>query len=268
MASVAIRTATVSDGRAAYGAGGAVTLLSGTDEEAEETIVKGAALPDRDEREARRVVDAAVYETLLIEDGRVRLAERHLARLARTGVPERVLREVAAGKLARACRAAGRPTVVRVDVAADGTVTSATRRRSPRRRCGCCRSWATTRERPARAEAGRPLVGRRAGGGRGGGLDEPLLLSPRASWARRAAPTSSWWPGTALSRGAQGLLPGVTRSWLLDRERVATRIVRLDELLAGDITTAGRGVVRVAAIGDVELADDPRAERQQAWRAL
>ncbi len=39
-ASIAIRTATVSEGRASYGAGGAVTLLSDADEEAEETVVK------------------------------------------------------------------------------------------------------------------------------------------------------------------------------------------------------------------------------------
>ena len=39
-ASIAIRTATVADGEARYGAGGAVTLLSDPAEEAEETIVK------------------------------------------------------------------------------------------------------------------------------------------------------------------------------------------------------------------------------------
>ncbi len=39
-ASIAIRTATVTDGVARYGAGGAVTLLSDADEEAEETIIK------------------------------------------------------------------------------------------------------------------------------------------------------------------------------------------------------------------------------------
>ena len=40
VASIAIRTATVADGRARYGCGGAVTLLSDPDEEAEETLVK------------------------------------------------------------------------------------------------------------------------------------------------------------------------------------------------------------------------------------
>ena len=39
-ASIAIRTAVVSDGEARYGAGGAVTLLSDPAEEAEETLVK------------------------------------------------------------------------------------------------------------------------------------------------------------------------------------------------------------------------------------
>ena len=40
IASIAIRTATVQDGRARYGTGGAVTLLSDAAEEAEETMVK------------------------------------------------------------------------------------------------------------------------------------------------------------------------------------------------------------------------------------
>jgi anthranilate/para-aminobenzoate synthase component I len=40
VASIAIRTATVADGRARYGCGGAVTLLSDPDDEAEETLVK------------------------------------------------------------------------------------------------------------------------------------------------------------------------------------------------------------------------------------
>jgi anthranilate/para-aminobenzoate synthase component I len=40
VASIAIRTATVHDGHARYGAGGAVTLLSDAAEEAEETMVK------------------------------------------------------------------------------------------------------------------------------------------------------------------------------------------------------------------------------------
>ena len=57
VASIAIRTATVSDGRARYGAGGAVTLLSDADEEAEETMVKARPFLDRHEREARGVVE-------------------------------------------------------------------------------------------------------------------------------------------------------------------------------------------------------------------
>jgi para-aminobenzoate synthetase len=40
IASIAIRTATVLGGRARYGTGGAVTLLSDAAEEAEETMVK------------------------------------------------------------------------------------------------------------------------------------------------------------------------------------------------------------------------------------
>jgi branched-chain amino acid aminotransferase len=221
------------------------------------------------------VVDAALYETVLVEDGRVRLPERHLARLGRAGVRDAVLREVAA-ELGRVCRAVDVPTVVRVDVAADGTVTSATRAPKPttpvrllpvaaydpndrtREQKRADRSWAAGPEAEAAAA----------------GYDEPLLVSPgdlvaETSRANLVLVTAD---GELVTPGAQGLLPGVTRSWLLERERVATRIVRLDELLgarAAFLTTAGRGVVRVAAVGDVALGDDPRiAELQAAWRAL
>ena len=111
VASIAIRTATVAEGRAALRGGrrGDAALRSPTRRRRRRR--QGAALPDRDEREARGVVDAALYETLLIEDGRVRLAERHLARLGRAGVPERVLREVAGGAGARLPRrGASRPS--------------------------------------------------------------------------------------------------------------------------------------------------------------
>jgi branched-chain amino acid aminotransferase len=221
------------------------------------------------------VVDAALYETLLVEDGRVRLPERHLARLARAGVPDRVLQDVAA-ELARVCRAVGEPTVVRVDVAADGTVTSATRSPKPttpvrllplvgyssndrtREQKRADRSWA---ERPE-AEAA------------AAGYDEPLLVS-RAELVgetSRANIVIVAPDGTLATPGAAGLLAGVTRGWALGRARMQRRIVRLDELLgarAAFLTTAGRGVVRVAAVGDVKLGDDPRiAELQAAWRAL
>lgn len=221
------------------------------------------------------MVDAALYETLLVEDGRVRLPERHLARLGRAGVRDAVLRDVAA-VLARVCREAAVPTVVRVDVAADGTVTSATRPPKPtapvrllpvaaydpndrlREQKRADRSWAEAPEAEAAAA----------------GYDEPLLVSPGdiVGETSRANVVLVTGDGGLVTPGAHGLLPGVTRGWVLDRERVETRIVRLDELLgarAAFLTTAGRGVVRVAAVGDVQLGDDPRiAELQAAWRAL
>ena len=53
---------------------------------------------------------------------------------------------------------------------------------------------------------------------------------------------------------------------------MAERELELIELLearAAFLTTSGRGVVRVAAIGGTALGDDPRiAELQGAWRAL
>ena len=221
------------------------------------------------------MVDAALYETLLIEDGRVRLPERHLARLGRAGVPDRVLQDVAA-ELARACRAVDEPTVVRVDVAPGGGLTSATRAPKPttavrllpvvgydpndraREQKRADRSWAAGPEAEAAAA----------------GYDEPLLISSGklVGETSRANLVLIARDGSLVTPGAQGLLPGVTRSWLLDHDRVETRIVRLDELLAARaafLTTAGRGIVRVAAVGNVELGDDPRiAALQQAWRAL
>jgi branched-subunit amino acid aminotransferase/4-amino-4-deoxychorismate lyase len=168
------------------------------------------------------------------------------------------------------------PTVVRVDVAADGTVTSATRPPKPttpvrllpvvgydpndraREQKRADRSWAAGPEAEAAAA----------------GYDEPLLVSSGGlvGETSRANLVLVARDGGLVAPGAQGLLPGVTRSWLLDNERVETRIVRLDELRtarAAFLTTAGRGIVRVAAVGDVELGDDPRiADLQRAWRAL
>ena len=148
----------------------------------------------------------------------------------------------------------------RVDVAADGTVTSATCPPKPATPVLVtpvvgydANDRAREQKRPTSSWAAGPEAAAAAAAS-----TSRSCSRPGTSWARRAAPTSSWWTGTApwWSPGAQGLLPGVTWSWLLDRERVATRIVRLDEPLAARaafLTTAvAGGVVRVAAIGDVE----------------
>jgi branched-subunit amino acid aminotransferase/4-amino-4-deoxychorismate lyase len=217
----------------------------------------------------------ALYETLLVEDGRVRLPERHLARLARSGVHPLVLQEVAE-ELTRVCRAADGPTVVRVDVAADGVVSSATRPPKPdrpvrllpvagydpadagREQKRADRSWAEAPE--AQAATAR--------------FDEPLLVSDEGlvGETSRANLVAILADGSLVTPPVRGLLPGVTRSWVLEQLPVAERELELIELLearAAFLTTSGRGVVRVAAIGGTALGDDPRiGELQAAWRAL
>ena len=69
-----------------------------------------------------------VFETMLIEDGRVRLLDRHLGRLAASGVSEELIQEVRE-LVARLTTAASDPVVVRIDVA-DGRVLA--RPRDPR----------------------------------------------------------------------------------------------------------------------------------------
>lgn len=217
----------------------------------------------------------ALYETVLIEDGRVRLPERHLARLGRAGAHPAVLQAVAE-ELTRACRAAEGPTVIRVDVAADGAVTSATRAPKP---------TAAVRLLPVAgydpADAGREL--KRADRGWAEApesqaatarFDEPLLVSDEGlvGETSRANIVAILADGSLVTPAVRGLLPGVTRSWVLEQLPVEERELALIELLearAAFLTTSGRGIVRVAAVGGTPLGDDERiATLQQAWRAL
>ena len=108
VASIAIRTATVGQGRRVLRGGRRRDAALRRRRGGRGDHRQGTAVPDRDEREARGVV--ALYETLLVEDGRVRLAERHLARLARAGVHPAVLQEVAEELERGTCRAAEGPT--------------------------------------------------------------------------------------------------------------------------------------------------------------
>jgi branched-chain amino acid aminotransferase len=217
----------------------------------------------------------ALYETLLVEDGRVRLPERHLARLARAGVHAVVLQAVAE-ELTRACRTAAGPTVVRVDVDRVGTVTAATREPKPgtpvrllpvvgydpadraREQKRADRSWAQRPEAEAAAS----------------GYDEPLLVSTDGlvGETSRANVVAILADGSLVTPAVRGLLPGVTRSWVREQVDVTERELLLGELIAARaafLTTAGRGIVRIAAVAETALGDDPRiAELQAAWGSL
>jgi branched-chain amino acid aminotransferase len=217
----------------------------------------------------------ALYETVLVEDGRVRLADRHLARLARSGAGAAAV-AAAAAALAEACATAAEPTVVRLDVAPDGSVTPVPRRPRP---ASAVRLLPVAGFDPARAarerkEADRSWADGPESAARAAGFDEPLLVSPDGlvGETTRANLVAILEDGTLATPPARGLLPGVTRSWALEQLPIAERELALLELLdarAAFLTTAGRGIVRVAAVGGTELGDDPRIEAlQAAWRAL
>lgn len=223
----------------------------------------------------RRRPREPLFETVLVEDGRIRLFDQHLLRLRRGGATGHQLTAVRtlAGTWIRTVRS---PTTVRFDVAAGAQVTS--RPRTPlaptpvrlatvagydpanadREQKRAARDWAT----PAEAEA------------RERGADEPLLVSPdglvgetsRASLFLIAA------DGTIATPPVRGLLPGVTRAWALATLDAAERPLTTADLTAARaafITTAGRGVVRVTAIDARPLGTDERVDRlADAWRAL
>lgn len=173
-------------------------------------------------------------------------------------------------------RTAGRPTVVRFDVAAGTCVSS--RARTPgdpgpvrlalvpgfdpgdvtRERKLAARGWAEEAEDAARTA----------------GADEPLLVSPTGlvGETSRASLFVVDAAGRVVTPPARGLLPGVTRAWALEAAGATEHPLTTGELgdaRAAFLTTAGRGVVPVAAIDGRALATDDRVrELVAAWRAL
>jgi branched-subunit amino acid aminotransferase/4-amino-4-deoxychorismate lyase len=222
-----------------------------------------------------RQLPEPVLETVLIEDGRIRLLHRHLLRLHRAGAAPSQIEAVRllAGAWSRTATA---PTVVRFDVAPDAMVSSAARAPAStdpvrlvtvsgydpddraREQKRASRGWATDAE----AEAVR----------RDG--DEPLLVSAsgRLGETTRASLFLIDHSGRIATPPADGILPGVTRSWVLDRGARDDQPLHLDDLDAvrsAFITSAGRGVVPVAAIDGRPLVHDAAVGALAAdWRAL
>jgi branched-subunit amino acid aminotransferase/4-amino-4-deoxychorismate lyase len=210
-----------------------------------------------------------VFETLLIEDGRVRLLDRHLGRLAASGISEPLIQEVRE-LVARLTTAASDPVVVRIDVA-DGRVTARSRDPRPptplsgllierydpddrsRERKRADRAWADAAETEAGGEA--------------------LLVSPEGLVGETTrANVFAILGDLVVTPAVTGLLPGVTRSWAIERLGAIERALTLAELREADgafLTTAGRGIVALADVGGARIPSHPLVEQlAEAWRAL
>jgi branched-subunit amino acid aminotransferase/4-amino-4-deoxychorismate lyase len=214
-------------------------------------------------------VTPAVFETMLVEDGRVRLLERHLDRLRRAGVGEPLVDEVRAAALEAAAGAAG-PVVVRIDVAG-GAI--AVRPREPRPASPVSgvlvegydpadRSREQKRAERAWADAAETAAG-----------GEALLVSADGLVGETTrANVFAILGGAVVTPPLAGILPGVTRSFALERTGAVERPLKLADLRVADaafLTTAGRGIVLLADVGGRRLAGHPLVdELAAAWRAL
>ncbi len=212
-----------------------------------------------------------VFETALVEDGRIRLRERHRARLAASGGSAE---QVAAfGHLLDELETrAGQPFTMRIDISDDGLVVST---RPPRattpvelpikhtydpsleiRRIKIAdRSWVEIIE----AEHGGAevlLVSR----------DHLVGETTRASIIALRA------DGALVVPHLRGILQSVTRGWAIEQTGASEANVSLDDLYAARgaaVLTAGRGVIPIHSIEGRVLARDPLFDDlQSVWRAL
>ncbi len=210
-----------------------------------------------------------VFETMLIEDGRVRLLDRHLGRLAASGIDEPQIQEVRE-LVARLTTAASGPVVVRIDVAADRVLA---RPRDPRPAAPLSGLLVVaydpadrSRERKRTERAWADAAETAAGG-------EALLVSPEGLVGETTrANVFAILGDTVVTPAVSGLLPGVTRSWAIERLGALERALTLAELREADgafLTTAGRGIVALADVDGHRLPSHPLVEQlAEAWRAL
>ncbi|WP_304788984.1 aminotransferase class IV [Patulibacter sp.] len=223
----------------------------------------------------RRRPEEPLIETVLIESGRVRLFDRHLVRLRRSGAaPKQVTAVRALAETWR--RTAGRPTVVRFEVAARSGVASRARTppsRDPvrlalvpgfdpgdgrRERKLADRTWAEEAEAAAAAA----------------GADEPLLHDAAGLLGETSRASLFVVDATGRIRTppVRGILPGVTREWAIGAAGAEEHPLTVDDLgaaRAAFLTTAARGVVPVTSIDGRPLGSDDRVEElAAAWRAL
>lgn len=210
-----------------------------------------------------------VFETMLIDDGRVRLLDRHLGRLAASDVPRPGIQEVRE-LVARLTTAASEPVVVRIDVAGGRVLARPRNPRGPTPVSGLLVDaydpGDRTRERKRTERAWADAAETAAGG-------EALLVSPQGLVGETTrANVFAILGDTVVTPAVAGILPGVTRSWAIEWLGAVERALTLEELREADgafLTTAGRGVVALADVDGSRIPAHRLVEQlQEAWRAL
>ena len=212
----------------------------------------------------------AVFETVLVDEGRIRLRERHLERLARSGASAKQVAAVDAC-FEDALLLTDPPFLLRVDVDDNG-VRPATRPPRPATPVDLLldRSYdpglearlLKTADR-AWADAAESAVG-----------GEALLSSPAGLLGEttRASVLLHDADGGFSTPALRGILPGITRSWAIAHCAAREREVHLSELQTvrgAALLTAGRGVVPIASVEGIALAQSPALNDLAAtWRAL
>ena len=211
----------------------------------------------------------AVFETMLVEEGRVRLLDRHLARLRAAGVRAAVVDGVRAA-VTELAGSATEPVVVRIEVADDAV---AVRPRVPRPASAVSGVLVEaydpsdrTREQKRTARDWADAAEAAAGG-------EALLVSPDGLIGETTRANVFAIVGdTVVTPPVAGILPGVTRSFVLERTGAVERPLTLADLRNAEgafLTTAGRGIVPLADVGGLRIAAHPLVdELAAAWRAL
>ncbi len=216
------------------------------------------------------------FETVLVERSSVRCLDRHVTRFRAAGASEEAVQILEAVIASTSRQDATR--VVRVDFdPATGAVTM--REREPtlslpvrlaaiggyfdpydvsRTVKGTDRGWADAAEELARAS----------------GADEALLIGVdrRLAETTRANVFAILEDGSVATPPVEGILPGVTRSWVMDQVEVVERRLRIRDLAGVRgvfLTTAGRGLVSVSSIDGAVVPHHPLIDELAAsWQGL
>ncbi len=233
----------------------------------------------------RRGPATPVFETVRLEDGRVRLWEQHLLRLRRAGARGRQL--TAARALVDVHRTAtrgGGSVVLRIDVEARAGVAVRARPTptaaawslalvpgyapgdAAREQKRADRAWLAGPERAAAAAgADEPLLVAT-------GADDPVSDECLVGETARANLFLVDAAGRVRTSPVDGLLPGVTRAWALEAagaEEARLTVADVRAARAAFCTNAVRGVVPVREVDGRALARDPLiGELAAAWQRL
>ena len=212
----------------------------------------------------------AIFETVLVDDGRIRLRERHLDRLARSGASADQIAAVDAC-FEEALFLTDPPFVLRVDVDDEG-VRPATRPPRPATPVDLLLDRSYDPSIAARGLKAADRAWADAAEGAAGG--EALLVSSDGliGETTRASVLVHDADGGFSTPALRGILPGVTRAWALEVLDATEREVQLDELNAvrgAVLLTAGRGVVPIASVEGIPLAQSVAlGELAETWRRL